>query len=66
MNNTGWIWITVVFWGIMLVGAVSRVDGQERDSLTGPPLRKFTHGLKFEGRPEYIFQTSSFLRGETD
>lgn len=64
MNNTGWIWITVVFWGIMLVGAVSRVDGQERDSLTEPPSRKFTHGLKFEGRPEYIFQTSSFLQGD--
>ena len=26
--------------------------------------RKFVHGLRVEGRPEYIFPTSSFLKGE--
>ena len=55
----------VVFLGIIFVGSVLRVAGQGNDSLVNVSPRKFVHGLRVEGRPEYIFPTSSFLkRGE--
>ena len=53
----------VVFLGIIFVGGVLRVVGQGNDSLVNVPSRKFVHGLRVEGRPEYIFPTSSFLKG---
>ena len=53
----------VVFLGIIFVGGVLRVAGQGNDSLVDVSLRKFVHGLRVEGRPEYIFPTSSFLKG---
>ena len=53
----------VVFLGIIYVGGVLRVVGQGNDSLVNVPSRKFVHGLRVEGRPEYIFPTSSFLKG---
>ena len=53
----------VVFLGIIVVGGVSRVTGQENDSLVDVSSRKFVHGLRVEGRPEYVFPTSSFLKG---
>ncbi len=37
--------------------------GQGNDSLVNVSPRKFVHGLRVEGRPEYIFPTSSFLKG---
>ena len=64
MNGVKRIWKTIVFLGIVFTGVVPGVHGQERDSLTDEPLRKFVHGVKIEGRPEYIFPTHSFLRGE--
>ena len=54
-------WKTIVFLGVIFVGGVLRVAGQGNDSLVSP--RKFLHGLRVEGRPEYIFPTSSFLKG---
>lgn len=54
----------VAFWGIIFVGGVSHVIGQGNDSLVDVSLRKFVHGLRVEGRPEYVFPTSSFLQGE--
>ena len=57
-------WKVIVFLGIIFVGGVLRVTGQENDSLVDVSLRKFVHGLRVEGRPEYIFPTSSFLKGE--
>ena len=53
----------VVFLGIIFVGSVLCVAGQGNDSLVDVSLRKFVHGLRVEGRPEYIFPTSSFLKG---
>lgn len=53
----------VVFLGIIFVGGVLRVAGQGNDSLVNVSPRKFVHGLRVEGRPEYIFPTSSFLKG---
>ena len=53
----------VVFLGIIFVGSVLRVAGQGNDSLVNVSPRKFVHGLRVEGRPEYIFPTSSFLKG---
>ena len=53
----------VVFLGIIFVGGVLRVVGQGNDSLVNVSPRKFVHGLRVEGRPEYIFPTSSFLKG---
>ena len=54
----------IVFLGIIFVGGVLRVAGQGNDSLVDVSPRKFVHGLRVEGRPEYIFPTSSFLKGE--
>ena len=54
----------IVFLGIIFVGGVLRVSGQGNDSLVDVSPRKFVHGLRVEGRPEYIFPTSSFLKGE--
>ena len=54
----------VAFWGIIFVGGVSHVMGQGNDSLVDVSSRKFVHGLRVEGRPEYVFPTSSFLQGE--
>ena len=51
----------IVFLGIIFVGGVLRVSGQGNDSLVNVSPRKFVHGLRVEGRPEYIFPTSSFL-----
>lgn len=53
----------VAFWGIIFVGGVSHVIGQGNVSLVDVSLRKFVHGLRVEGRPEYVFPTSSFLQG---
>ena len=53
----------IVFLGIIFVGGVLRVSGQGNDSLVDVSPRKFVHGLRVEGRPEYIFPTSSFLKG---
>lgn len=53
----------IVFLGIIFVGGVLRVVGQGNDSLMDVSPRKFVHGLRVEGRPEYIFPTSSFLKG---
>ena len=44
----------VVFLGIIFVGSVLRVAGQGNDSLVNVSPRKFVHGLRVEGRPEYI------------
>lgn len=63
MNGIKRIWKVVIFGGIVFWGSVFRVSGQERDSLTDMLPRKFVHGLRVEGRPEYIFPTSSFLKG---
>ena len=57
-------WKVIVFLGIIFVGGVLRVAGQGNDSLVDVSPRKFVHGLRVEGRPEYIFPTSSFLKGE--
>ena len=57
-------WKVIVFLGIIFVGGVLRVSGQGNDSLVDVSPRKFVHGLRVEGRPEYIFPTSSFLKGE--
>lgn len=57
-------WKVIVFLGIIFVGGVWRVAGQGNDSLVDVSPRKFVHGLRVEGRPEYIFPTSSFLKGE--
>lgn len=54
----------IVLLGIIFVGGVLRVAGQGNDSLVDVSPRKFVHGLRVEGRPEYIFPTSSFLKGE--
>ena len=54
-------WKTIVFLGVIFVGSVLRVAGQGNDSLVNVSPRKFVHGLRVEGRPEYIFPTSSFL-----
>ena len=54
----------IVFLGIIFVGGVLHVAGQGNDSLVDVSPRKFVHGLRVEGRPEYIFPTSSFLKGE--
>ena len=56
-------WKVIVFLGIIFVGGVLRVAGQGNDSLVDVSPRKFVHGLRVEGRPEYIFPTSSFLKG---
>ena len=56
-------WKTIVFLGVIFVGSVLRVAGQGNDSLVNVSPRKFVHGLRVEGRPEYIFPTSSFLKG---
>ena len=45
-------WKVIVFLGIIFVGGVLRVTGQENDSLVDVSLRKFVHGLREEGRPE--------------
>ena len=57
-------WKVIVFLGIIFVGGVLRVAGQGNDSLVDVSPRKFVHGLRVEGRQEYIFPTSSFLKGE--
>ena len=44
----------IVFLGIIFVGGVLRVAGQGNDSLVDVSPRKFVHGLRVEGRPEYI------------
>mgnify|MGYP000974970751 CR=1 FL=1 len=47
-------WKTIVFLGVIFVGSVLRVAGQGNDSLVNVSPRKFVHGLRVEGRPEYI------------
>ena len=64
MNNAKRIWRAIVFLGIIFVGITPRARGQERDSTVGLSSRKFVHGVKAEVRPEYIFQTHSFLEGD--
>ena len=57
-------WKVIVFLGIIFVGGVLRVAGQGNDSLVDVSPRKSVLGLRVEGRPEYIFPTRSFLKGE--
>jgi len=55
---------TIVLGGLILVAFARDVLAQESGSLTTSFPRKFVHGVRVEGRPEYVFPTSSFLRGE--
>lgn len=54
----------IAFLGMMIVGYIPSAVGQEYDSLNFRPMRHFVHGLGVEVRPEYIFPTHPFLRGE--
>ena len=47
-----------------MVGVVASVFGQTEDSLANRLPRRFVHGLGVEARPEYVFPTHPFLRGE--
>lgn len=49
---------------MVMVGVVASVFGQTEDSLANRLPRRFVHGLGVEARPEYVFPTHPFLRGE--
>ena len=64
MNKVGWIQKVIVLSGMVMVGVVASVFGQTEDSLANRLPRRFVHGLGVEARPEYVFPTHPFLRGE--
>ena len=64
MNKVGRIQKVIVLSGMVMVGVVASVFGQTEDSLANRLPRRFVHGLGVEARPEYVFPTHPFLRGE--
>ena len=64
MNKVGRIQKVIVLSGMVMVEVVASVFGQTEDSLANRLPRRFVHGLGVEARPEYVFPTHPFLRGE--
>ncbi len=49
-------WKVVLLMGLGIVGSSFSAEGQEKN--------RFIHGLSIEGRPEYVFPTHPFLKGD--
>lgn len=53
------MWKIIILWSIVFISFNSSVQGQAYNA-----PRRFVHGLSAEARPEYIFPTNPFLRGD--
>lgn len=64
MNSKRRFWKIIVLLGVVMTGYIPSVEAQANDSLSFRRRNRFVHGLGVEFRPEYIFPTHPFLRGE--
>lgn len=64
MNSKIRFWRIIVLLGVVMIGYVPVVEGQADDSLSFRRRHRFVHGVEMEFRPEYIFPSHPFLRGD--
>ena len=64
MNSKRRFWRIIVLLGVGMIGYIPSVEGQANDSLNFRQRNRLVHGLGLEVRPEYVFPTNPFLKGD--